>query len=277
VRVSSPTRTATRSISPQVPSARRPWPGMQSAKRCATRSAEPSVLVRLALRASIVNQKGAREMSRALRIGEQVLAVQDPRGDLGRARIARPRRRTSVAALALLVSACGGATPSAPGSPPAPSALASLAPSSAGATPAATATAGPLPAGVIAFIPTAGGPIGLAATNGAIWVENHRMDYLSQIDPERNVEIARFPKVQVHCDIAAGGGYVWVTRAATSIVSKVDPASGDKLGTVGLRDACGIDVDDKDVWVASPGLGTVVRYDPATLAERASISVGPNP
>lgn len=182
-----------------------------------------------------------------------------------------------LAAVALVSSSCGGAAaPSAPGPSPASGAPASVAPTSPGATLAPTATAARVPEGVIALISTAGGPIGLAATDKAIWVENHRAEYLSQIDPEQNVEIAKFTKVQAHCDIAAGAGFVWVTRAATSIVSKVDPASGNKLGTISLRTPCGIDADDRDVWVASPGLGTVVRYDPATLAERASISV-PDP
>jgi DNA-binding beta-propeller fold protein YncE len=184
------------------------------------------------------------------------------------------QRWTALTAIAVVICACGGgAGPSAPVGSPAPTAS----PPAESTTPAATATAAPLPHGVIAFIPTAGGPIELAASDRAIWVENHRTDYLSQIDPEQNVEIARFPTVQAHCDVATGAGFVWVTRAATSIVSKVDPASGDKVDTVGLGDACGVDADDEDVWVASPGLGKVVRYDAATFEERASVAVGPYP
>jgi DNA-binding beta-propeller fold protein YncE len=188
------------------------------------------------------------------------------------------QRYTALTAIALVICACGGAAgPSAPVGSPAPNGLPSARPAPT-ASPAPTVTAAPLPHGVIAFVPTpGGGPIELAASDSAIWVENHRTENLSQIDPEQNVEIARFPNVQAHCDIATGAGFVWVTRAATSIVSKVDPASGNKVDTVGLRDACGVDADDEDVWVASPGLGKVVRSEAATLDERASVAVGPNP
>ena len=184
------------------------------------------------------------------------------------------RRRTSLSALVLVLSACGGAAgPSAPvGASPS-----STATPASSRTPAPTATAAALPDGVIAFIPTDQGPIVLAATDKLVWVESHRADHVSQIDPEQNVEVARLTKVQAHCEVIAGAGFIWATRAATSIVSKVDPASGEKVGTISLRDACGIAVDDDDVWVASPGLGKVVRYDVRTLEERASVSVGPYP
>lgn len=130
-------------------------------------------------------------------------------------------------------------------------------------------------AAIIALIPTANGPIELAASEDTVWVENHRSDYLSRIDPAQNVEVERLTNVNVHCEIAVGAGFVWTAQASASEAHKVDPATGEVVDTISLRDACGVAADDEDVWISSPGLGTVVRYDANTMEERASVALAP--
>ena len=49
------------------------------------------------------------------------------------------------------------------------------------------------------------------------------------------------------------------------------------VATIGVPDACGLASDENDLWVASPGTGKVVRYDPKTMKERASVAVGAMP
>lgn len=156
-------------------------------------------------------------------------------------------------------------------------------PTSTAATPSAiTASAAPSVAtpsasqsAILAMIPTANGPIVLAATEDTVWVENHRSNHLSRIDPAQNLEVDRLTDVNVHCEVAAGAGFVWTTQASASVANKVDPATGEVVDTISLRDACGVAADDEDVWISSPGLGKVVRYDPQTLEERASIALAP--
>ena len=172
-------------------------------------------------------------------------------------------RRLSIAPIvAFFLVACGAA--SGPSTPATPTAAAST-----------TASSPSNEAAIVAMIPTAEGPIVLAATDDTVWVENHRSNFVSRIDPAQNVEVERLTDVSVHCDIAAGGGFVWATKAASSNVNKVDAATGKVLGSISLADACGVAADDADVWVVSPGLGKVVRFDPKTLEERASIELEP--
>jgi virginiamycin B lyase len=186
-------------------------------------------------------------------------------------------RRLSTAMIALfLVSAC--AAPAGPGA------------TSTGTTPPATSTVTPAPgtastptantssneAAVIATIPTATGPIMLAATADTVWVENHRSNFLSRIDPAQNLEVEQLTNVEVHCEIAAAGGFVWATQAAASSVRKVDATTGEQVDSIFLSDACGVATDGKDLWVSSPGTTELMRYDPQTTDERAAIPVAPN-
>ncbi|MEO7203545.1 MAG: hypothetical protein ABIZ52_00880 [Candidatus Limnocylindrales bacterium] len=141
--------------------------------------------------------------------------------------------------------------------------------------PATKAPPTPLPAAIVAVIETGEGPIELAATSDAIWVEIHRGGFASQIDPIRNIEAKQLLNTRVHCDIAAGAEFVWATQASGSVVTKIDPTSAEPVSETPLTDACGVAADDHDVWVVSPGLGALVRFDPTTMTERASIALAP--
>jgi virginiamycin B lyase len=188
-----------------------------------------------------------------------------------------------VIAIMLVASACAGqgGTPSSAATPTVgPTEAIQTEASSSEAAPTVTAappSPTPLPAGVLAVIPTGEGPNELAATADTVWVEDHRLGHLSRIDPARNVEVDQLTDVLIHCDVAAGAGFVWATQASSNQATKVDPASGEVLGTISLRDACGVAADDKDLWVVSPGSGSVVRYDPQSNEERATVTVGANP
>lgn len=166
-----------------------------------------------------------------------------------------------------LVACSGGTTTTAPS-----------AEASAEATPEAShRTPGPSPTlapGVLATI-RARSPMILAATDDTIWVEGHGM-FLGRFDPAADQEVAFLTEVATHCDIAVGAGAVWAADAGLGVVTKVDPANGAVLGTITLKDACGLEADDADLWVASPGLNAVFRYDPSSLEQTASIELGAN-
>ena len=132
--------------------------------------------------------------------------------------------------------------------------------------------------GILAVVPVARGPITLAATSDAIWVESHRLNIVTRIDPFQNKEVARLKDAPVHCSVVSGGGFVWASQANADTgagrVTKIDPASGAVVGSLELGTACGVSADNTDLWVTSPMLSQAVRYDAATLQERAVIPLG---
>lgn len=131
-----------------------------------------------------------------------------------------------------------------------------------------------LPPGILAIVPVAEGPINLAATADAIWVESHREDIVTRIDPMQNKEVARLEDVPAHCAVISGGGFVWAADAWQSKITKIDPANGAILGTIEILDPCGLAADNSDLWVTRQALGQVERYDAATLEKRAVIPIG---
>jgi DNA-binding beta-propeller fold protein YncE len=179
-----------------------------------------------------------------------------------------PMRRLGIAPLVpLVLLACGGpAATSLPSSTPGQGSVATATPT---APPPVNAAA------IVATIRTAEGPMELAATQDAVWVENHRSNIVSRIDPAQNLEIERLTEANVHCDVAAGGSFVWATEAAADSLKKIDAATGDVIDSIVLADACGVAADVDDVWVTSPGEGTVVRYAANNGELLATIEVAP--
>ena len=188
-------------------------------------------------------------------------------------------------ALSLVLSTMGGcASPAAVPSQPAPSTTARPSASaaatprpSATATPAPTPAVTPLPATAVVRVPVATGPNPIARSSDRVWVEVHRDDTLASIDPS-TLAVTRYPDIPVHCAIASdGGGTVWATIAAQSRVTKVDATTGKSLVTTPLPDACGIGVTKDQVWVTSPGEGTIVQVDPKTAKVVRAVDVEPMP
>jgi streptogramin lyase len=57
-------------------------------------------------------------------------------------------------------------------------------------------------------------------------------------------------------------------------VTKVDPGRGSVLGTIEVTEACGVAADGSSLWIVSPALGEMLRFDPETLEQKASIQLG---
>ena len=176
-----------------------------------------------------------------------------------------PRRILAAATLTLSLVGCSGR-----GGAPTPTTEASPEASPTVAAPT-------LPPGTVTEIPVAEGPNTLTATANAIWVEGHRANIVSRIDPANDREVERLEDVTAHCVVSSGGGAVWATNAHANVVTKVDPENGAVLGKIEIPDACGVAADEQDLWIVSPGLGRVFRYDVATLTRKAEIELGPNP
>jgi YVTN family beta-propeller protein len=129
-------------------------------------------------------------------------------------------------------------------------------------------------------IPIGDAPTALAASRDAIWVAGGNGG-LSQIDP-------RYDRVASKRSLASGffGGGVQPTLSAfesiwvadpDGVVVRIDPASGRKLGSVGVgNDPSAIAAGAGSVWVTNSSDGTVTRIDPETLVP-TTIPVGHRP
>lgn len=106
------------------------------------------------------------------------------------------------------------------------------------------------------------GPGVLAPGYGFVWVEGHRSNDLSRIDP-RTGATSRVA-ADVHCDVGIGGDAVWTTIARRDLVSKVDPRTSLVVDQWEVPDACGIVASDRDVWVIAPSSARLYRIDPAS-------------
>src|ERR1044071_3936996 len=101
----------------------------------------------------------------------------------------------------LVVSGCDAAPASTPDSTEAPRAAASSIPTIA--QPKVT----DLPPGILAIMTVANGPLTLAATEDTVWVESHRSNIVTRIDPAQDREVARLEDVPVHCMVISGGSF----------------------------------------------------------------------
>ena len=129
--------------------------------------------------------------------------------------------------------------------------------------------------------PIGDAPTALAATKDAVWVTGGKGG-VSEIDP-------RYNRVASTRSLAAPGffggstrptlfafGLLWVVDP-DGVVSRIDPASGRKLGSVGVgNDPSAIAAGAGSVWVTNSSDGTVTRVDPASLVS-TTIPVGHGP
>ncbi len=175
-------------------------------------------------------------------------------------------KRVALGLVLTLLAACGGEAATTTTTAPATTTTGPVTTSG----PATTTT---LPDGIEAIIPVATGPIVLAATADAVWVEAHRADMPVRIDPAQNLETHQLTDVKNHCMIVAGAGFVWTTHFLLGRVTKIDPATAAAVDTISMLGACGISVTDAGVYVSSPALGSVIRYDPITLEEIEELPV----
>ena len=121
-------------------------------------------------------------------------------------------------------------------------------------------------------IPIDGAPVGLAATETAVWVTDGTGD-ASKIDP-------RYDRLTSTRSLAAAGyffygktarptlaafGSIWIA-SPDGVVSRIDADSGRGMGSVGVGNApSAIAAGAGSVWVTNSADGTVTRIDPTTL------------
>jgi YVTN family beta-propeller protein len=108
-------------------------------------------------------------------------------------------------------------------------------------------------------IPVSGGPLGIAAGGGAIWVVTFWSRELVRIDPETRRVLRRIPVGAGPLDVAVGAGAVWVTNRDDRTLSRIDPATNAASQTIRLGAAPhGVFVAHGRVWVTTQRCGSPV-------------------
>jgi streptogramin lyase len=116
-----------------------------------------------------------------------------------------------------------------------------------------------------------GAPWAVGAADGAIWVAGYREPVLTRIEPGSGRVIATYPLPERVCGgIETGFGYLWMASCGGQTLFRFDVARGrtDRLSG-GTTDRVAIGAGS--VWTSRD---TVVRLDPLSLAEQASIGRG---
>jgi YVTN family beta-propeller protein len=108
-------------------------------------------------------------------------------------------------------------------------------------------------------IAVTGGPLGIAAGEGAIWVVAFWSRELVRIDPDTRRVVARIPVGAGPQAVAVGDGAVWVTNRDDRTVTRIDPARNTVTRTIHLAAApYGVRVAHGRVWVTTQRCGSPV-------------------
>ena len=110
-----------------------------------------------------------------------------------------------------------------------------------------------------------GGPLGIAAGHGAIWVVTFWSRELVRIDPDTRRVLHRIPVGAGPLDVAVGGGAVWVTNRDDRTISRIDPSTNTVVRTIRLAAAPhGVRVAHGRVWVTTQRCGSPVAPCPSS-------------
>lgn len=127
---------------------------------------------------------------------------------------------------------------------------------------------------ITASIEVTGGPFDLATAAENLWIERHREDGLSRLDPGM-LTVENVADVSVHCSVEAATGAIWTANAHTSTLTKLDTATAAPSATHRIPNVCGVVGTDTRLWVVSPGepVSTIRELDPDNGVELATIEV----
>lgn len=137
---------------------------------------------------------------------------------------------------------------------------------------------------VVASITVSGLPAQMAVGVGAVWMTDEETGVLWRVDPATNEAVAVIElgvSGGTFYSVAVGEGAVWVASDQDGGVFRVDPATNEVVAFISFPYPAGIAVGAGAVWLltnydptGTPVGTAIVRIDPATNAEAATIPLG---
>ena len=119
-------------------------------------------------------------------------------------------------------------------------------------------------------------PYALAFGGGSVWVSNEGSGTVSRIGPRRNKVIKTIRVGGQPNGIAFAFKKVWVADFGRGRLLRIDPRRNRVELKISLPTADWITASPDSLWVSSE-TGRIYRIDPATMAVKATITVGANP
>jgi virginiamycin B lyase len=108
-----------------------------------------------------------------------------------------------------------------------------------------------------------GGPLGIAAGEGGIWVVTFWSRELVRIDPETRRVVRRIPVGAGPLAVAVGAGAVWVTNRDDRTITRIDAVTNTVLRTISLAAAPhGVRFGHGRVWVTTQRCGSPIALCP---------------
>ena len=136
----------------------------------------------------------------------------------------------------------------------------------------------------ISLASAGGGPVGVVAADGYVWVADHDgmpTTSIAKVDP-KTMKIVDVIPVGRDSEagpqwVASGAGSIWTDVASMNAVVRIDPKTDTVQATIPIPEGCGAQmaVTDAAVWVANGGgdgcAAAVYRIDPGTNAVAQTI------
>jgi YVTN family beta-propeller protein len=109
-------------------------------------------------------------------------------------------------------------------------------------------------------VPLVGGPLGVAAGAGGVWVVAFWSGEVVRIDPETRQPVARIAVGAGPSAVAVGGGAVWVTNRDDRSITRIDPRTNAVTATIRLAAApYGAHFAHGRLWVTTQKCGSPVQ------------------
>lgn len=130
--------------------------------------------------------------------------------------------------------------------------------------------------GIVAEVPVAGRPAGIAVGDKAVWITDAVSGTLLRVDPDKKLVVDRIHVGTDPSGVAVGGGSVWVANSEDGTVSQVNPSTDTVVAVIRVGNGpTSVAYGAGKVWVLNVVDATVTAISPARGHTR-TIPLGQN-
>ncbi len=131
---------------------------------------------------------------------------------------------------------------------------------------------------IVAEVPVAGRPGGVAVGAGAVWVTDSVNNTLLQIDPSKRLVVDRIHVGANPSGVAVGGGFVWVANSQDGTISQVNPTTDTVVDTLRVGNGpTALAFGGGSLWVLNSVDATVSHIRAASGRVEATVPLDQNP